>query len=367
MATVNELFESVGLEEDHIVINSDRSVTVPYKLKTIAVQYDHNIETVTFDCPRYWDGNDLSSMIANINFVRADSFQDTYRCEQISIDEADSNIIHFDWVISNKVTQTAGALKFIVCMQTSATDGSLSKVWHSEICDSIIVSKGLECVTDYVSDYDAGKLAEWSEFWDSVQQYGNRTCYSFMFGSDVWNDRTFKPKYDLVPINDASFMFNTSEITNLTKILKECGVKLDTSNITDYTSLFSDSKFTHIPAIDFIGITNLGTIHKDVFSNNPDLIEIEKLKVYENTGFSRSFTKLTNLENITIEGTIAMDGYNFQWSNNLTYDSLKSIINALKDLTGTGESRTIIIGDTNISKLTAEDLDIINKKGWTIK
>ena len=39
--------------EPHIVIGEDRFITVPSELKRIAVQYDHNIETVTFDCPRY--------------------------------------------------------------------------------------------------------------------------------------------------------------------------------------------------------------------------------------------------------------------------------------------------------------------------
>lgn len=56
MSTANELFTTAsGVDEAHIVINSDRSVSVPDELKNIAVQYDHNIETVTFDCPRYWD------------------------------------------------------------------------------------------------------------------------------------------------------------------------------------------------------------------------------------------------------------------------------------------------------------------------
>lgn len=48
--------------EPHIVIGSDRHIAVPSQLKRIAVQFDHNFETVTFDCPRYWDGHDLSAM-----------------------------------------------------------------------------------------------------------------------------------------------------------------------------------------------------------------------------------------------------------------------------------------------------------------
>ena len=49
-------------EEPHIVIGYDRVVTVPDQLKRLAVQYDHDIETVTFDCPRYWGKHDMSQM-----------------------------------------------------------------------------------------------------------------------------------------------------------------------------------------------------------------------------------------------------------------------------------------------------------------
>ena len=58
--------------DEHIIIGADRSITVPLKLKRIAVQHDHDIETVTFDCPRYWDGRDLSTMKFYINYIRAD-------------------------------------------------------------------------------------------------------------------------------------------------------------------------------------------------------------------------------------------------------------------------------------------------------
>ena len=54
--------------EEHIKIGLDRHITVPESLKRIAVQYDHNVETVTFDCPRYWDGHDMSKMTVYINY-----------------------------------------------------------------------------------------------------------------------------------------------------------------------------------------------------------------------------------------------------------------------------------------------------------
>lgn len=145
MATAAELFASLNTEEPHIVINSDRSVTIPEELKNVAVQYDHNIETVTFDCPRYWDGNDLSEMIVSINFVRPDKYEDTYVCKNVTVDSDDSNIIHFDWTISRSVTEVSGKLTFIVCVKKSYVDGATSQVWHSQKCETFTILPGLEC------------------------------------------------------------------------------------------------------------------------------------------------------------------------------------------------------------------------------
>ena len=60
---------------EHIVINSDRSVIVPDSLKKIGFQYDHNVNTLTFDCPRYADDAqsiDMSKMQIFINWMLPD-------------------------------------------------------------------------------------------------------------------------------------------------------------------------------------------------------------------------------------------------------------------------------------------------------
>lgn len=73
--------------EEHIVIDSNRNIYVPEALRRIAVQYDHNIETVTFDCPRYWDGIDMSKMKVYINYRRSDGKTGRYHAEKVTIDE----------------------------------------------------------------------------------------------------------------------------------------------------------------------------------------------------------------------------------------------------------------------------------------
>ena len=150
--TLSEDDVSVFTVEPHIVINSDRTITVPNSLKRIAVQYDHNIETVTFDCPRYWDERDMSTMQVYINYRRPDGELGSYIVDSIAVDNADSSIMHFDWTISKSVTQAKGTLTFLICVKKVDVDsGEEVNHWNSELSTDMYVSEGLEC-DDHVQE-----------------------------------------------------------------------------------------------------------------------------------------------------------------------------------------------------------------------
>ena len=135
--------------EPHIVIDSERNIIVPEQLKKIGVQYDHNVKTVTFDCPRHWDGHDLSTFDISINYVLSDGTPDKYLIDVITVDFADDSIIHFDWTISRSVTKLSGPVHFMVCMKK--TDSGHDLHWNSMINNDLYVSKGLSC-NDVISD-----------------------------------------------------------------------------------------------------------------------------------------------------------------------------------------------------------------------
>ena len=131
--------------EGHIIIGNDRFITVPEELKRIGVQYDHNIETVTFDCPRYWDGLDMSQMVVYINYMLPDRTKGCYIADNVTADDTDDTIMHFDWTISRNVTQVKGAIFFLVCIKKTDENGNEVNHWNSELCKDIYISEGLEC------------------------------------------------------------------------------------------------------------------------------------------------------------------------------------------------------------------------------
>ena len=132
--------------EEHIVVGDDRVITIPDSLKRIAVQYDHNVETVTFDCPRFWDGLDMSEMAIYINYICKDKSMGAYVAQNIVVDESDETIMHFDWTISSNITNVAGNLAFLVCIKKTKEDSSeLENHWNSELNEEMYISEGLEC------------------------------------------------------------------------------------------------------------------------------------------------------------------------------------------------------------------------------
>lgn len=149
---LNSLDVSNASEESHIVIGKDRFITVPDALKRLAVQYDHDIETVTFDCPRYWDEHDMSTMAIYVNYLCADKEPGCYKAKNVTVDSVDSTIMHFDWTISKNVTMAYGPIAFLVCVRNTDSDGIEKNHWNSEICEDCYISAGIE--------YDGGDINE---------------------------------------------------------------------------------------------------------------------------------------------------------------------------------------------------------------
>ena len=138
----------------HIVIGADRFIKVPQGLKRIAVEHDHAVETVTFDCPRYWDGRDLSTMKIYINYIRGDKQPGSFPVDNgVTIDENDSNIIHFDWTITRELTEFKGNIVFLVCAKKVDAEGYEEQHWNSELNKDMYVSEGLEAEETIAQQY----------------------------------------------------------------------------------------------------------------------------------------------------------------------------------------------------------------------
>ena len=179
---------TVSSNEPHIVVGLDRFITVPDQIKKIGVQYDHDIETITFDCPRFWDGNDLSTMKIYINYMREDGHVGMHLCDIVSIED---DIMHFDWTISRNVSQEKGQLKFLVCIKKADEEGNEVNHWNSELNSEMYISEGLETAEAVVARYP-DIIAQWEA---EVQEVKDTLLAAKNAGE--FNGGTFIPSVDL--------------------------------------------------------------------------------------------------------------------------------------------------------------------------
>ena len=216
--------------------------------------------------------------------------------------------------------------------------------------------------------YEAGKQKEWNDFWDSFQNYGNRTNYAYAFynneysGWFQWNKDTIKPKYDLIPTNANRMFYSVKNIVDLGEHLKEFGVKLDLSKATNMALFCPHGDFVKLPVLDCSNATTID----NAFNYCYELETIEKLVLTEKiTSISGPFVGCSKFKNIIIEGVIA-PSISFSYSP-LTVASLKSIITHLKDYSGTDKefTYTVTFSSACIETLEAEGATSPNGNLWT--
>lgn len=231
------------------------------------------------------------------------------------------------------------------------------------------IAEQLQTIADnvpkvYQAGYDDGAAAgggggdnHYDTFWDAYQQNGNRTNYSNAFGGVGWTDETFKPKYPIAPVGDtgAENMFYGAAITEIPEGL------LDFSQVIYCYMTFRQSKLITAPALNLTNCTN-GT--NWLFGQCANLKEIKTLTVSEVVTFANMVMGCNALEKITFAGTIGQS-LSLAWSPLLTNESVQSIIDHLKDLTG-ATAQTLTFHATVGGKLTQAQKDAISAKNWTL-
>lgn len=157
-------------EEPHIVINESRQAIVPNELKTLAVTGDHKVEKITFDCVRFWDGNDLSTFAIYLNYVLPDLSTGTYIPSSIV---ADDNVFHFDWDIKNNITKKSGKIAFaITAIKTKRNDYGetvVDKQWSSIPNGDCSIVLGIDISNVPSEEESSDVLAQMSDILEQMQ------------------------------------------------------------------------------------------------------------------------------------------------------------------------------------------------------
>lgn len=174
---------------------------------------------------------------------------------------------------------------------------------------------------------------------------------------------------------------DTSKARQMNRMFYNCSSlqtipQLDTSNVIDTYEMFNScSSLTIIPQLDTSNVTDMHSM----FSKCSSLITVPQLNAKSVTACHDIFilcSKIQNLGGLLNLGqaysTSQSANYyyyqlNLSYGTKLTHDSLMNVINGLYDIKAKGcNSQRLIIGNTNLAKLTSEEISICTSKGWTV-
>ena len=220
-----------------------------------------------------------------------------------------------------------------------------------------------------VAGIDIGKAERDSWFWDTFQDYGNRTCYSGAFLG--WTDDMFYPKYDITlgqlagtTLNSGS-AFAQAKITNIKRRLDDCNVSIKFQSLGTQ-SMFLGCQTEELPLFDCTGAQwiSLVSMFQGCTTRNANF----KNGIFQY--INNPFNNCPNLEEITMEGCrITSNGYNnlrFDSCPKLTEKSFENVFNVLDDITGTGKVCVITLGATHLANISETTKQIATNKGWTL-
>ena len=176
-------------------------------------------------------------------------------------------------------------------------------------------------------------------------------------------------------------LFNVTHLTKLVGMFDSCEKLeevplLDTSNATSIASMFSYCY--SLKAVPNFNTANVTDLYQFCYQCN-SLLTIPKLNASKVTRVEnmlygcRLLTNLGGFENLGMAyETSQSANYNnytlrLSYSNEITHDSLMNVINNLYDIKTKGcNAQKLILGATNINKLTSEEIAIATEKGWTV-
>lgn len=217
--------------------------------------------------------------------------------------------------------------------------------------------------------YEAGKQAEYDRFWDNFQHIYDGSISPYcrnMFGGGGWNKENLKPKYKMAPVY-ADEMFKNCGIYASEPIdFSAIKDKFDFSRAKDFIDTFNNAYMVNIDIDVPSQITNIARMFKSssFTQYSPNHIS---LKVSETViNWTETFSYCINLTDLRFkDGSVISRSVDLSRSP-LTVESMKSVMNALKDYSAIGGTYTLTLKKDRETMLTDEEKAVATNKGWTL-
>ena len=167
-------------------------------------------------------------------------------------------------------------------------------------------------------------------------------------GYDMFNNYAFETAPELIGAEKLTSAMQMFYLSNYLKYVPD----FNTSNVTTMYAMFQYCpNLITVPKLNASKVVMIANI----FGNCDNLTNLGGL---ENLGQAYDPTKSANYSSYTLY---------LSTSNKLTHDSLMNVINNLYDIKSKGcNPQSLVLGSTNLAKLTAEEIAIATNKGWNV-
>lgn len=222
----------------------------------------------------------------------------------------------------------------------------------------------------YQQGYEEGQQSVYDEVWDKTQDYGNRRNYRSAFAGPFWSlSGLLPPKYPIILKTGATtsmeafycFAIYDDEPYDMTEICK----MIDFSEATVVSYFFAHARIKNVTC-DLSNCTNMSNFFLGG-SMSATYVDNVTLKITENMKTTTSaFSNCATLKTLIFtEDSVINVAFSFATCDKLTTESVDSIINALKDLTGATAKKITFHTDV-VANLTEEQANTILAKNWQI-
>lgn len=209
-----------------------------------------------------------------------------------------------------------------------------------------------------LSNFDTSKVTRFDYMFYKCYALTSLDLSNFDTSNATRMDEMFDYCQKLTNLNLSNFV--TSKVTNFNHMFSNCEIlqtltfdNIDTSNATNFSGMFYNCRMIlTIPTLNGSKATSLSSLFYNCFN-------LTNFNGIINLGQAYSITQNANYYNYTLD---ISNSY-----RNLTHESLVNIINNLYDIKTKGcKPQKLVLGTSNLKKLTEEERNIAVSKGWTL-
>lgn len=194
MATLkHQVIDNIAADHLFDIDPVTRLITNEAGKKQNLIQYDHNSERFTFSLTDTVEGHDMTKCdkviihAINIDGKTRLTSEEEYEVQDLTHDDT-KGIVNFSWLISNRCTQYAGSLSFLVSFVCTDESGTPIYVWNTAPCKAFNVLEGINNSDKIKKEY-ADILLKWRaeiEAFGRIVGLEQTTTSNESGGENVW-------------------------------------------------------------------------------------------------------------------------------------------------------------------------------------